>query len=265
MKKYLFFIFLFLVPLFLVRAELLTPTGIISSNVWFSKEKLNADDSVKIYTALWNGEKEELKAKIEFYDENVLLGMRDISVSPDQIKEVSVIWKVTSGDHVIYAKIISSSLNNNSIILNNNQTEKSRFFVPVLIKGEEGNNLTTSGVIKNKIEKTGENIENVISDTFSDKKPDFIKEIDLTRSDFSDKIIVLKNQAEKDLKLIKENKETNESNTNKESLEKPLAQVKLFSLQALSFILETKIVFYFLLIIIVLMILRSIYRFVSGS
>jgi hypothetical protein len=264
MKKIIYlFAILFFGSFFYVQAEISTPTGIIPGAIWFSQEKLVADETVKVYTAIWNGEKEELKAKIEFYDKNIVLGSREIIIAEDQLKEVSISWKVTSGDHIINAKIISSVFGDKSIILDNNETEKKRIFIPVTVIEEDGEESTAQNVVKNKIEETTEGISEIIPDSITGKASNFFNEIDVLREDFSETVSATKEQAKEEIKLI-ENKEASQDFSDDENkLEKPLAQAKFFSLQILSFILEHKIIFYALIILIIFFLLKFVYRLIA--
>lgn len=264
MKKIIYiFAILFFGSFFYAQAEISTPTGIIPGAIWFSQEKLIADETVKIYTAIWNGEKEELKAKIEFYDKNIVLGSREIIIAEDQLKEVSISWKVTSGDHIINAKIISSIFGEESIILDNNETEKKRIFIPVVVVEENEEESTEQDIVKNKIEETTEEIVDIIPDSMTSKALDFFSKIDNFRNDFSEKVIVYEEEAKEEIKQIKNKELSQDLSDNEKRIEKPLAQAKLFSLQILSFILQHKIILYFLLLLIIFLLLRFFYRLIA--
>lgn len=264
MKK-IFYLFIILVLGFFsyAEAEISTPTGIIPGAIWFSQEKLIADETVKIYTAIWNGEKQELKAKIEFYDKNIVLGSREIIIAEDQLKEVSISWKVTSGDHIINAKIISSVFGDQSVILDNNETEKKRIFIPVKVIEADVEESTTQNVVKNKLEETTEELGDIIPDSITGKASNFFNEIDILREDLSGTISVTKDQAKEEIKKIENDESSQDLSDDGKKFEKPLAQAKLFSLQVLSFILEHKIVFYLLILLIIFLLLRFVYRLIA--
>lgn len=255
------FILLTILGIFFAKiafAGIASPTGIIPGALWYSKETFTADETIKIYTALWNGEKENLQAKVEFYDKNVVLGTRDVNVLPEQLLEVSVPWKVTSGDHILSAKIASSRINNVSIILNNNQTEKKRIFVPILVENENGEKVTTSNSIKDQIKKTTTEIENSLPSSISSSVSNIFAKMDEARSDLSQKIIISKDQAKSDLENIKSG--AGEDSTDKSSIRKPIAEIKAFSLQALSYLFQNKTLFYIVLAVVLFFILKFIFR-----
>ena len=63
MKKYFLILILFYLALSnITYAEVPTTTGFIPGQIWYSKEPLVEGDSVKIYTAIWNGDSDSLSA-----------------------------------------------------------------------------------------------------------------------------------------------------------------------------------------------------------
>ena len=263
MKKYLSFliiIFSFLLPLFYINAS----TGFVPGQIWYSPETISEGDTVKIHTVVWNGDKSNLQAKVEFYDKNVILGTRDVTVLPEQLKEVNITWKVTSGDHTISAKIISSSMTTNgkkeNIVLKNNKTEENKIFVPVTIKKADGETATSSDVIKNEIDKAGSKIGDVIPDSVSTPVSIVLGKVDTFRDDTSSKINESKIKTQEEIKILDQNINANNEKDATSSTDKPIAYIKLFFLSILGLIFGNKIVFYGLSIIVAFFILRAIYR-----
>jgi len=262
MKRYFFFIVLiagFLLPLIYTFAN----TGFIPGQIWYSKDNLSEGETVFIHTVVWNGGKENLQAKVEFYDKNVILGSRDVTVQPNQLKEVNISWKVTSGDHTISAKIISSSITSNGkkeiIILENNKTEENKVFVPVSISKVNGEPATSSDVIKNELDKAGSKIGDVIPESVSTPVSDIVDKVDSFRDDTSVKIIESKEKAKEEIKALDIDINTDSAKEAVSATDKPITYIKLFLLTILGFIFTNKIVFYGLIIIAVFFILRTIY------
>jgi hypothetical protein len=106
-------------------AQTTSDIGFISSNIWYSKDKLEEGDMVKVYTSVWNGSKSQFEGNVIFYDKTVVLGNKKILVGPENVGVTSIDWKVTAGDHAISAKI------SNTIIIKDNQKED------ILIKNNE--------------------------------------------------------------------------------------------------------------------------------
>jgi hypothetical protein len=174
MKKY------FLYLLIIVYAILSTPvfaetqvnSGFIPGQIWYSKTELSEGDTVNIHTAVWNGERDVLSVKVEFYDKNVILGSRDVVLTSLELKDVFVPWKITAGDHVISAKIISSSSTvsgkKEKIELDRIITSNDRQFVSVLVKDTEGVPVKNpDSLLQNQIDKTSSEINKIIPEKLS--------------------------------------------------------------------------------------------------
>src|ERR1035437_6296774 len=144
MKKYFLFSLIILSTVLAVPAYALDSvnSGFIPGQIWYSKATLVEGDTVNIHTAIWNGEKNPLLAKVEFYDKNVILGERDVTLAASELKDISIPWKITSGDHVISAKIISSlatvSGKSEKIVLDRTVTSNDRQFVSVVVNDQSG-------------------------------------------------------------------------------------------------------------------------------
>jgi hypothetical protein len=277
MKKY--FIFFILFSLFSF-ASASTNTGIIPGQIWYSKEPLVEGETVKIYTLVWNADTNPLTARIEFYDKNVVLGSRDIVVDPEHSKDVSVSWKVTAGDHLISAKIISSSITSSgkkqNILLENNATEADKQFVSVLIKNANGSPASTSDVLKNELNKASSAVDVALPNSIGAS----VSSLDSFRENQAHNVGVSIAETQKQIDKINLSKDMVKSATasktdtkNKtlpqvksqeakplDGTEKPIAYVRLFFLLILSFILGNKFVFYGLITLVLFLVIRFIYR-----
>jgi len=288
MRKYfVFFIALYFVFALNVQAVDLGTTGFIPGSIWYSKDTLSEGDTVKVYTALWNNSSSPLSAKIEFYDKNVILGTRDIIVPSLSLKETSVSWKVTSGDHSISAKIISPSITASGkkevVVLDNSTTEISKTFVPVVINTVEGKPATSSDILKSQIDKATSSLDSILPDGVANGTTENVSAVDSFRIDTLKKISETKAEAEKTIESFNktENTTTPSSGTKKtdnktssvknttttdskvgivDATEKPIAYLKLFFFSILSFIFGSKIVFYLLIVLVLFFISRAIYR-----
>ncbi len=304
MKKY-FLIFVIFLSFFVsqVYAEVSASTGFLSNQIWYSQDSIIEGKTIKIYTAVWNGDNSSLYAKIEFYDKNVILGTRKVVILPKQLLEISVPWQVTSGDHIISAKIISSSLNTTSgkkeiIVLKRNTTISDRQFVPAVVKTKDGKLLTNNELVSNELNKIGEKINKVVP--ISVKKPvlEGLTSIDNFRNQTLNKIINNKKKAQAQVLSFNVPSTVNTSSSfdsppsseknllgeeiiNKtffdkiqivkksKSLEnatgKPIAEIKLFFLKILEYIFSHKFVFYGLIILTSFYLLRIIYRKIRNN
>lgn len=285
MKRY----FIFLVFIFSVFVPLkysmgaTTTTGFIPGQIWYSKDPFVEGDTVKVYTALWNNGTSSLSAKVEFYDKNVILGSRDVTVPSLQVQEVYVSWKVTSGDHLISAKIISPSVTvsgkKQTISVDNIKTESDKRFVPVVINTIDGTPATSGDIIKSQVDKATSSLDGLVPESISTPvsenvgvvdsfRVDTLKKITDTKAETSKKIDEFKNLDTQNKSLPstvnKNTKENIQTKTDKvsisEATDKPIAYIKLFFFSILAFVFGSKLVFYSLIILCIFFISRGIYR-----
>lgn len=271
MKKYILSLiivsaFLSFTPYVFVEAN----SGFIPGQIWYSSEELTAGETVDIHTAVWNTEKNSISVKVQFYDKDVILGTRDIILSSLELKDVYIPWKVTSGDHIISAKITSSTATvsgkKENITLERSSTAKDKQFVPVVSKNEKGEEVDSS--IEKKIEGTGEKINEMLPEEVSTFISEKFTVIENFREEKGDQVDIAKEEAKKQVDVIKSEEKSGKAPTSnagiEDATEKPITYIKLFLFTALSFILGSKIVFYGLSILIIYFILRFIYRKLRG-
>lgn len=278
MKK-IFFVFLF-VFIFLAPTSVLfatsnqSTTGFVSGNIWYSQAKLTEGDDVKIYTGFWNGESSAVSIKVSFFDGETLLGERAVQVPALTLKEISIPWKVTVGDHEIRAIITKATSNaggtNESIALSTSEVKSGSMFIPKKIGAEIG---------EEKLGELGEKVIDVLPENVSEPITKSINDIDLfrqkTEMSIEDGIQDAKNKI-KEIDEAPKNTDTNDTKSTdsktinqskKDSLdstEKPIAYIQLFLLSIASFIFSHSLVFYGLIILIIFFIIRFIYRKIRG-
>jgi len=269
MKKILSFCFsfLFLFSFFSISfASAANLSGFIPGQIWYSSDNLTEGEIVDIHTAVWNNEKVQLLVKVEFYDKNVILGSRELTILPLELKDVSISWKVTSGDHLISAKIISSSSNasgkKQEINLSRNSTSNDKRFVPVKSK-DDSDSISETDKIKDQIKNTSDEISEIIPDEVKDSFSQGLDYVDDFRLEYYDKISEIKSNTKDDFEKIKNTEPSPDSNGKKsieDATEKPITYIKLLLFTALAFIFGNKIIFYGIIILIIFYIIRSIYK-----
>jgi hypothetical protein len=270
--KNIFLIIIFVSSLILTTpsyAQLSNNSGFISGQIWYSQDILKEGKTVNVHTAVWNGDENQLSVKVEFYDKNVILGIRDLVVSPYGLEDVFVPWKVTSGDHLISAKIIYSVSNisgkKETISLVKNEVSAEKIFVPVENKESEVKNVSSNSEIENKIVKVGSEIGDALPPEITSSISDGFESVEVLREKTLKDVTVIKDKAQKDVNVIKsDNSSISKTLTEKKDVEyivkKPIAYIKLFLFSVLSFILGNKILFYGLSLLVIFYILRFIYR-----
>lgn len=241
-----------------IYAEVLSGSGIVPGQIWYSKDSLIEGDTTLIHTAIWNDNDYSILTKIEFYDGSILLGGRSITVKSNELKDVSILWKVTAGDHNISAKIASSLKDSNKekISLSRISSTSSKNSVSKIVKNGDGEVVSLTNEIKDKVEEiVPQDVQVVVSRN--------INVLENFRLDNSKKISEFKDEAKSNIDLIKKEKSDKVSSSEAnlgDSIKGPLAYVKLFFFSILTFIFVNKFVFYLSLVFVVFLLLRFIYR-----
>lgn len=265
MKKYFFILMISFSILLTSTAFAEVNNGFILDQIWYSDNSPKEGDLINIYTAVWNGNDSSLSVKVEFYDKNVILGTREFVVPAQKLQETSVSWKVTSGDHSISAKIISSTLNTSngkkeSIIFDDNTTKIDKKFIPVVVKKEEDRVSTSNDLVKDELEKVGGKIEEILPPSVNEKVSVGMNFIETFREGTLSEIIESTNETENKISQLKNPQIGAYSDGTESATERPIAQVKLFFLKILKVIFSNKFIFYGLIILFIFYILRGIYR-----
>jgi hypothetical protein len=276
MKKYLWvFVLISAFSFSAVHADVPATTGIIAGQIWYSEDPLVAGDTVKIYTAVWNGDSSPLSARVEFYDQNTVLGERDVVVDSQSLNDVSVSWLVTPGDHVIHATIISSSVTtgskSQSVTLSRTSTADDAVSVPVTVQTSSGADVKSADLIGDEVATATSQITDAIPPSVTAN----FDSLDTIRSTTYAKIAASKADAQKQLDALNAVTPSQDATTAKSpavtpqstssadplaSTQKPIAYIKLFFLTVLAFIFQYPVVFYALAIYLIFIILRFIYR-----
>lgn len=267
MRKFLIIIIILLCSTSLAFADTTQTTGFIPGPVWYSKNPIVAGDNIKIHTVVWNGDVKELSTRVEFYDKNVILGTRDVIVPPSELKDVSISWLVTFGDHYISAKIVSSSINNGGkkevINVSMKETAQNHLFVPIAIKEVDGVPASSGDVLKNQVNQATSDLKSILPTSVTDTISSNFNSIDTFRQNTNSTIKESKDNTQKEIDSLNSTVKPKEAVANQKPLDatqKPIAYVKLFFLSVLGFIFANKIVFYGLCALVLFIIIRFIYR-----
>jgi len=105
----LLFISIFSLSFSLARAG--QDIGFLQKSIWYSKDVFFEGDEIRIYSAIFNGNSNDLKGIVEFYDNGQTIGQASFSVaSGGRIEIVWTDWAAKGGSHTISAKIIEARL-----------------------------------------------------------------------------------------------------------------------------------------------------------
>lgn len=257
------FIIFCLLPIHKISAQT-TNVGFIPSNIWYSKDPFEEGDKIKIYTFLFNPDEKELSGTVVFYDKTILLGRKNFIVGAKEVKDISIDWTVSVGEHTIFGKIenakflISAGKYEEAIIGENKTAESSRTVrKKIIVKLPD--NLLENVVSDQQIQ----NIEKFIVE----KTPDFISKplvlgantVEEFRSNIGAASENKKGEVSNQIKILNNEKNPPDSKTNT-NFQKPLKYIELFFLTIFSIILNNKWIFYIVLALIVFFLARFIWR-----
>ncbi len=258
--------------------------GFVSGNIWYSVDPFSEGDKVKIYTLIFNPDSRKLSGTVIFFDNNVFLGKKDFIAEGKGVKDVSIDWTATVGDHSIFGKIenakfLISKEKYEDVYLTGNETSKSLRTVSKKIIVEttnpKGTNKNAESLIANAVNAGSESVKN-IEKIIEEKTPDFIAKpaaltgsvIEGFRSNLGTASENKKESVQSEIKIMDSKNQKNAKtlsdpkNTGGNTLLKPFKYAELFFFGFLSFIFNNKIIFYGISAIIIFFVLRYIWRLV---
>ncbi len=239
--------------------------GFIPANIWYSKDPFEEGDKIKIYTLVFNPDARELSGTVFFFDNTILLGKKDFSASPKGTKDISIDWTVNAGDHTIFGKIENAKFligtsKYEEVYLAENETDKNKTTVAkkIIPKADIGNIINTLSSPINSVNKF---VEEKIPDEVKKPINESVNAVENFRINTAKETENKKEVIKGDIKKLGENKSVLNNNTDKSStLLKPFKYIELFFLSVFSFILNTKIVFYIISILILFFLIKYIWK-----
>lgn len=274
MKKYLVLGVLVLAPFFVSAA----PIGFVKDSVWLSNDAPNEGDTVTISTLVVNGDQSTLTAKVQFYDSELLLSEKSVSVDKGDAKIVTTSWKVTAGSHALHAALkdatlVSTSGKKTSVTLSDAQSANQNLFV----KTSTPTSLTEQNKVDAKVNEVASKVESVVpeavKDTFASTGTSVeglreTWELSLTDKQNQEKAKLaemdkveqerLKAKADPDPANYVANNYVDSAGGN--VLQKPFSYILIFLYSLFLFIVGNQFVFYGVIALVVFVIVRSIFR-----
>lgn len=244
---------IFVAPLVSAAAEVSPATGFVDGPVW-TDSSIAEGDRIKLYAAVFNGEKSRVDFVVEFYDGSEVLGKTEISIWPKEAKAASIDWVVETSRHNISAKIISAKIDTVMLDLNKVETKKMSFNV-----SEETKDTETTTVKDDTETESSTQLSGLIAKisfkkgSFGDKAKMFVintlDKIDswrsLTKSHLSDSVNKIKD-SRKDV-------------TNMKPEVKTMSFLHLWLVQIIKFIFSVGVVFYGIGIILAIIFVRKFF------
>lgn len=102
-----FFVFVtFSLPVKVLAAE---KAGFASATIWFSKDNFYADDTVKVYTTIYNSSLQKIFGNVDFLDNDSVVGSVSFSIDGGDSQVISINWKAIPGQHNFRAEITGAN------------------------------------------------------------------------------------------------------------------------------------------------------------
>lgn len=270
---FLFFIVAAAMPFVSVRAaeEAGFATGFVERDIWFSEEKLDEGDAVRIYTAVFNDNDASLSGTVAFYDSETLLGKKDFSIAAKNVGTVSIVWNVTAGTHAIRAEITDSAITiagaKQPIFIEDGESDEAAFSVAKRIlvdtDTEESNDKTPNAAAAFIEEHVPAVIATPVLATTAaiDGWRDTAAEVlEKKKEDQQEVIDALKDEPMLEAKVALTDKGDVTVAPDENKLKKPLEHVKLFFLTIGEYIFSHKTLFYAMTGVLAFLIIRFAWR-----
>lgn len=236
--------------------------GFVPGQIWYSKDKFVAGETIKIYTVVWNAGPNPLSARVEFYDKSIILGARDIVVEKEKLEQVSIPWSVTAGDHAISAKIISSTVSvsgkKESVVLDNRITTEDVVFVPASKAGQKSTDTTavsSKDPLKNSLTDVSKKVTEAIPLSVREPFMGVFSVTEKFRIEMHKTILASKARVQKEIDAFSSKSSSGAGGTGE-----PIARLKIFSLSICAFFFATRVVFYGVGLFLLFTILKALYH-----
>lgn len=227
-------------------AETSSRTGFVDGTVWYSVDEMKEGDSIRIYAAVFNGEKSNLKGSVNFLDDRAILGTREIDIKPGETATISIPWTVEVGSHDILAKLEDTKNESVVVVLTRHETKHSRFSVTKDVSIDNAKSALTAQVGSLiSLDNTGIDFTKV--DVWLDQN---FKQVETFRK---------KNFVSFEIKKSKV-KRDNAENENAKTPVKILSTMHFLLLSLLVLVFSITILFYLVILILMYFVLRIIWR-----
>ena len=265
-------------------------TGFLGGPMWISPEVPQDGELVSLSALFHNAEPNSLSGDVLFYDSNVLLGKKSITIPSGGVSTATVSFRISAGDHSF-----SATAGNLSESLSDGKTEpfvlspQTVQLPNISVSPKAGNSLNASVVsgttnlvtnnifpqnpmanVASKVNELQGNVISSIPDSVANPVTNTATALDSWRTNNANSFANQTKAASISIDKTKELASTEQKKFGKASfstnfVDKPFAYVKLFVFELLSFIWSHAIIFYGLLVLILYAILRFVYKKITGS
>ncbi len=279
MRKFWIILFLIFVvfPAHKIEAQS-SNAGFVQGNIWYSKDPFEEGVKIKIYTMIFNPDSRELSGTVTFFDKTTFLGKKNFIAPAKSVKDVSIDWTATVGDHAIFGKIENAKFlisvgKYEDVYLLGNETEQSKRTVnkKIIIQPAETIKTNTDSGIGDIVFQQVQNVEKLIKENM----PNAItapfnlatNTVEKWRNSIGLTIANKKEEVKKEIEIlnntkIPSNPKITDVIVKENQLIKPFKNVELFALTLSSVVFNNKFIFYGLLALIFFFLIRYLWRLI---
>ncbi len=248
-------------------------TGFIDTPIWFTPESPSDGDTVTVYAVFKNTEKVPLNGTVLFYDNELLLGKKQLSIASNNVSLASVSFKIGPGEHAFSAQMsnlteIGEGGKTVPVALPVTSAKATNYFVsktiPNPFSAQAGSDSTASEkLLLNQVDEIQKKVLDSVPDTVKDTVSEKTKSLDSWRNVTAESFSTKKSTAEKSLDtLTKQKAEALKKGSIAPSakyVDTPLAYVRLWLFSMLAFLFGTPVMFYIVGLLLVFFVLRFLF------
>lgn len=256
-------------------------TGFVDTPLWLTPPVAEEGSMVTLRALFRNEEENTLSGTVLFYDGDVLLGRKAITIPVGTVATASVTFRIGAGEHAFSAQMSNltgaiSSGKFEPVALSLPSAKLQKFNVAKTVDtnlSAQAGKATSSGGSEVQILKQIDAVEkNVLASVPESVKEDVMENVKIVedfRISASDDLSKLRNEANKKVAQIKVTAENESQKSTKVApatkyVDRPLAYVKYGIFSALAFIFATPIAFYLIGVILAFLVLRYLYRKIAS-
>lgn len=254
----------------------LASTGFVDSPLWISPATPSEGNMVTLSALFRNEEQRQISGTVVFYDGDVLLGRKTVTIATGSVATASVTFKIGAGDHNFSAQMssLSETLSSGAtepIALPITSAKYPRYFVPktigVPISAQAGSKATGSPekLLLDQVDNAQNAVLDVVPSNFKTSVLENTKSVESWRENVATSLIENRDNADKTLVKIKTDtatqiKKSGGVSATTKFVDRPLAYLKWSFFAVLAFIFASPWAFYIVGILALFFIVRFIFR-----
>lgn len=260
-------------------------TGFLGGPMWIDPESPQDGQYINLSALFHNAEPNQLTGVVSFYDGNILLGNKSITINPGSVSTATVSFSIGAGDHSFSATVGTMTEN-----LGNGQTEpfvlspQTVELPSIHVDSKAGNSLNATVVsntssfnqlspnnplapVVSQVNQLEGSVISGINSSVGNPISNAISGLEnwrTTNSDLINQQTKASSEVIQKLKTLPSIQNTQKKTLSPNFFDGPFAYVKYFFLTLLSYLYSHSIVFYGTAILLIFIIMRFVFRKLAG-